>query len=150
MSFVYSENHMIRICPHCQTQNRIPAAYLASTGKCGRCKQLLAPLAEPLDVSSAEFDALVRDARVPVMVDFWAEWCGPCKMTAPEYAKAAKALAGKAVLLKVNTETEPQLAARFQVRSIPNFKIFVGGDRKLDQAGALSAVQIQQLVSRFI
>lgn len=140
---------MIRTCPHCHTKNRIPSRYLAATGKCGQCKQSLPPQSTPIEVDAATFDDIVSNARVPVLVDFWAEWCGPCKMTAPEFAKAAQALAGKAVLLKVNTETQQQLAARFGIRSIPNFKLFVEGEVKFDQAGALSAPQIQQLVNQF-
>lgn len=140
---------MIRTCSHCHTKNRIPARYLAATGKCGQCKQPLPPQSSPIEVDAAAFDDIINHAPVPVLVDFWAEWCGPCKMTAPEFAKAAQALAGKAVLLKVNTETQQQLAARFGIRSIPNFKLFVDGEVKFDQAGALSAPQIQQLVSQF-
>lgn len=140
---------MIRTCSHCNTKNRIPARYLAATGKCGQCKTPLPPQSTPIDVDAASFDDIINSAKVPVLVDFWAEWCGPCKMAAPEFAKAAQALAGKALLLKVNTESEQQLAARFGIRSIPNFKLFVDGDVKFDQAGALSAAQIQQLVGQF-
>ena len=98
-------------------------------------------------VTDGSFESDVLNAGQPVLIDFWAEWCGPCKMTAPEFAKAAQALAGRALLLKVNTETQQQLAARFAVRSIPNFKLFVNGEVVWDQAGALSAAQIQQLVA---
>ena len=104
---------------------------------------------EIINVTDADFEAQVINADGPVLVDYWAPWCGPCKMTAPEFSKAAQALAGKAVLVKVNTESQPQLAARFGIRSIPNFKLFVGGEVKFDQAGALSAAQIEQLVNRF-
>lgn len=141
---------MIRICSHCQSKNRIPSRYLAATGKCGSCKQPLPPQSTPIEVGAAQFDDIISNARVPVLVDFWAEWCGPCKMVAPEFSKAAQVLAGKAILLKVNTEQQQPLAARFAVRSIPNFKLFVGGEVKWDQAGALSAAQIQQLVSQYV
>lgn len=138
---------VIRLCPHCNAKNRIPSQYLAANGKCGQCKQALPPQSTPVDVDAAAFDDIVSSARVPVLVDFWAEWCGPCKMTAPEFARAAESLAGRALLLKVNTETQPSLAQRFAVRSIPSFKLFSNGDMVWEQAGALSTAQILQLIN---
>ncbi|HEX5048045.1 MAG TPA: thioredoxin domain-containing protein, partial [Gammaproteobacteria bacterium] len=112
---------MIRRCTHCGRPNRIPAARLADTGRCGACGQPLGPVAEPLDVTAAEHDEIVGSARVPVLIDFWAAWCGPCRSAAPEVARAAASTSGRALVLKVDTEKEPELASRYGVRNIPNF-----------------------------
>lgn len=131
---------MIRPCPRCGARNRIPAARLADTGRCGKCKEALPPLAEPVDVAdAATFDDIVRGATVPVVVDFWADWCGPCKMVAPQVKRAAADLSSRAVVLKVDTEHLPQLAARYQVQSIPNFVVFKNGAPVAQRAGALDA-----------
>jgi len=127
---------MIVPCAQCGQKNRVAAPQLHRVAKCGRCSASLGPPSHPISVSSvAEFDEIVQHAGVPVLVDFWAAWCGPCRMAAPEVDKTAQHMAGAALVLKVDTEAHPQLAARYDVRGIPNFAVFRGGRLVKQQAG---------------
>lgn len=124
------------VCPHCATVNRIPSAKLVDAPQCGQCKQALFT-GEPLELGASNFDRHLTRNDLPVVVDFWAPWCGPCRMMAPNFHQAAIDLEPHARLVKVNTEAEQQLAARFNIRSIPTLAIFKGGREIARQSGAL-------------
>ena len=117
---------MIRPCPACHANNRIPAKHLSDTGRCGLCKAALPPVSEPIEVDAAAFAEITREAKVPVLVDFWAPWCAPCRVAAPEVHELAREMAGRGLVLKVNTEQYPTIAAQFRVQAIPYFVLLRG------------------------
>jgi len=139
-----STEGIVRPCPSCGARNRTPARHLADTGKCGKCQAALPPVAEPLDVDPTRFDDIIQNAPVPVLVDFWAEWCGPCRMAAPHVKKLAAEMAGKAVVLKVDTEEHPELAGRFEVRGIPTFVVLKNGHVVSQQAGLVPVAEMKR------
>jgi len=134
---------LIRTCKQCGQKNRVPARHLADTGRCGACKNPLPPVDEPLAVTREEFEDILQNARVPVLVDFWANWCGPCHMAAPEVAKAATEMSGRAIVVKVDAERYPELAARYNVRGIPNFVVLHEGRIVNQQAGVVDHTQME-------
>ncbi|HXX67850.1 MAG TPA: thioredoxin [Polyangiaceae bacterium] len=135
---------MVVECGSCTKNNRLPAARIAERAKCAACKAPLLPLSRPITIHhAADFDELVRDAPVPVLVDFWAAWCGPCRTVAPEVEKIAAAHAGGLVAAKVDTDALPELSGRFGIRSIPTLMVFRGGREARRITGAQPARSIE-------
>lgn len=137
------------VCPHCSALNRVPDDKPADAASCGKChKQLFT--SRPLDVNLVQFDRQFQKSDIPLVVDFWAAWCGPCKMMAPAFEQVAKQIEPRARLLKVNTEIEQVLAARYSIRSIPTLMIFSNAQELARMSGALDASGLQAWIKKHI
>lgn len=134
-------------CPHCLSTNRVPEERLGDEPVCGRCgKALLTD--RPIELTDENFDAFVARTELPVVVDFWAAWCGPCRIMAPQFEAAARELKGRAVLVKVDSDASPRTAGRFAIRSIPTLIKLEGGREVKRQAGAVQSAQIVAWATR--
>lgn len=140
---------IIRACASCGAKNRIAYGRLDQSARCASCKHAIDAPAEPIDVTrTADFDQLIAHASVPVVVDYWAPWCGPCRMVAPELAKVAARQAGRAVIVKVNTDQLTDLGERYGIRSIPTLAVFANGREVSRSAGARPAEEIETFIAQ--
>jgi thioredoxin 2 len=142
---------VILACPQCGQKNRVAYERLSEPVRCGKCKTELTPPAEPVEIAqAADFDRVVAKASVPVVVDFWAPWCGPCRMVAPELKKVAARQAGRMLIVKVNTDAVGELGDRFGIRSIPTLAVFANGREVARTSGARPAADIEAFVDQAV
>jgi thioredoxin 2 len=140
-----SNSASIVVCPQCQAPNRIPVNRLGDQPHCGKCKQHLFT-GHPVALTDQTFDRHLSRSDLPLVVDFWAPWCGPCKMMAPFFEQAAAQLEPSVRLAKVHTDANPELARRYQINSIPTTAVFKGGREVARQAGAMNLPQLLQFI----
>ena len=137
------------VCPHCLSVNNVPQKDSYAKANCGKCKKSLLETT-PIELTTSNFDEVVVNSDIPVIIDFWAPWCGPCKMMGPNFVKAATNFPLKTLFVKVNTENEQNLGARFAIRSIPTLVVFKDGKEVHRVSGALSEEQLNSLVKQFL
>ena len=146
-AFQFDDRGVVVACDACGQKNRLIYERLDRPVRCASCKRELQPTATPIDIpSTADFDRLIARASVPVVVDYWAPWCGPCRMVAPELAKVAARSAGRFLVVKVNTDALDDLGQRFGIRSIPTLAVFVGGREAARTSGARPAAAIEEFI----
>ncbi len=133
------------VCPHCMAVNRVPQSRNAANAKCGKCKKPLFG-APPVELTDGNFTKFITKTHIPVVVDFWAPWCGPCQMMGPEFAKAARVLEPQVRFAKLNTEAHQSTAARYKISGIPNMMIFKDGKAVAQKAGAMRVRDIESWV----
>jgi thioredoxin 2 len=148
-SLELDDRGIVTACPSCGQKNRIAYARMDAAIRCGKCSHELSAPAVPLEVAStADFDRVVEQASIPVVVDYWAPWCGPCRMVAPELAKVASRNAGQMLVVKVNTDVLTDLGDRYGIRSIPTLAVFAGGREVARTSGARPAADIEAFVAK--
>src|SRR4051812_10261918 len=143
----FDDRGLVMPCTACGQKNRFAYERLGEPVRCGKCKTALAMPSEPIELTrSADFDALISRSSLPVLVDYWAPWCGPCRMVAPELKKVAARRAGRTIVVKVNTDVLSDLGQRFGIRSIPTLAVFADGREVQRAAGARGAADIEALL----
>jgi thioredoxin 2 len=148
-SLTLDDRGIVLACKACGQRNRLLFGRLDGTVRCAKCKELLPSPSEPIEISTtADFDRVIAHASVPVLVDYWAPWCGPCRIVAPEVQKVAARQAGRAVVVKVNTDELADVGQRFGIRSIPTLAVFAGGREVTRAAGARAAPEIEALLQQ--
>jgi thioredoxin 2 len=142
---------VITVCANCGQKNRVAFTKLGQTARCGQCKQPVQTSSTPLEVgTTADFDTLVSQSVVPIVIDYWAPWCGPCRAVAPELEKVAKRSDGRFLVVKVNTDQLPDLGERHAIRSIPTLAVFSGGREVQRMTGARPSADIEALIAQAI